>query len=1020
MSRFKIYNPQGGFIAEGCPRFMSNFGQPDCLEFPTISSDVPLDFPFGSYVDYFTDAWGRSGQYYLYDIPQPTKQARRGESGESFVYSNVRFYLQSKELERTLFRDIVEADNGIHFSSRETISTYEDVEGIARRIEACMNARETEMHPDYPDTWEVRVYATEDASLQSLLKEVKEFTINAGATCLDALNEIYNVWKGIGWVYNYTIGRHTITLGRPNIQDGDNTTDLFRYGRGKGLTSLRRSLSSAEEFANRLYVFGSTRNLISRYYNTKDILNAESVDIPHLMLPVERWGETGNLPDASKAFVENGASVAKYGDIAKVIYFDGSGDYPEIYPSIEGALISDIRSGMSPEDQYFPSYAEYDGNERADEIKDASEIIDDGIYMDNSDGTVVINTGTKSGFNYGTGITVPMGRMSAIEYELPVNVIGNLTKRGQVEVKSYNWSYYYNIPSVVGINSVKATIKMLVGDEIIYSKDVECSQQRNTLMVTLPSTMTGTYTQAGQLKVAIRIWGTVTADTQSGLTLNASSNPSFEYRSTIKLADTFTVRIKQIGFNIANQASTSGEGIGTLAMKTGMCAGREFSIKSCTYNADSDDWVLTCYRQNDTTLAQYFPNYVYAVAPEDRFVLTDIIMPVNYITLAENRLFNEANRLLETMSKPKYVYEPQVDSIYQNGARETLCAGLYMAVEDSDVIEGNMDFVLMDSVTISHNEGALPTIKVTLRDEKASNFFQKITKAQNQSRQAISSVARRFTDVSTSPVTKGDGGYELPSLEGVTSVSVRSDSEGLYAHGSPINSAGTISIGFEEGFSLMTAAEKTKLANAAEKSEIPTRMTQLSNDGGYLTHTEGDRKYAFKGEGGVDMSDAPFLSIREGVIECYHPGMNMDGASLVLMRYGKCNGYVVSKDEWRTEKKRWFRAACGNVGYDTSAFTFEQFTPLRSLQAFIFEKYTYELMPGWQSNVFRGKQKYRKTFGVALRYKNPKWSDTWTERYHHVEDDERIQKYIYSKVAVMKVHIMHDDIYGNHIGVCIK
>lgn len=755
MSRYRIYSPQGQFIADGCPRFMSNFGQPDCLEFPIISSPAPLDFPFGSYVDYITDAWGRSGRYLLYDIPQPMKQARRAASGESFVYSNVRFCLQSKELERTLFRDIVEADNGIHFSSRETISTYEDVDGIARRIEACMNARARELSAD-PDTWVVRAYDTQDASLQALLKEVREFSISAGASCLDALNEVYNVWKGIGWVYDFSDGVHTVTLGRPNIQDSGNTTDIFRYGRGRGLTSLRRSLSSSEEFANRLYVFGSTRNLISRYYNTRDILNAESVDIPHLMLPVERWGRTDGLPDASKAFVENTASAAKYGDIAKVIYFDGRGDYPEIYPSIEGVTISTIRSGMEPEDRYFPSYAEYDGRERADELKEASEIMDDGVYMDNADGTVVIDTGTKTGFNYGAGITVPMGRQVSIDHTLPENVIGTLTKKGQVEVKSVNWSYYYSVPSGVSLGIVKATVRMMVGDDVIYEKDVDCSLQRTSLVVSLPTTMTGVYTQAGQLKIAIRIWGNATSDTATGLTLHGGSNPSFEYRSSWRLADTFAVRLKQIGFNIADQATTSTEGIGTLSMKTGRCAGREFSIKSCTYRADSDDWEVVCYRQNDTSLAQYFPNYVYALEPGDRFVLTDIIMPVNYITLAEQRLFTEASRLLEVMSKPKYVYEPQVDSIYQAGARETLCAGLYMAVEDPDVVDGGTDFVLMDSVTISHNEGPLPTIKVTLRDEKAAGFFQKITKAQDQSRQAISSVQRRFTDVSLSPAARGD------------------------------------------------------------------------------------------------------------------------------------------------------------------------------------------------------------------------------------------------------------------------
>ena len=42
---------------------------------------------------------------------------------------------------------------------------------------------------------------------------------------------------------------------------------------------------------------GIGMSAIARYYNTKGILNADSVDIRNLMLPLDKWGMTDNLPD---------------------------------------------------------------------------------------------------------------------------------------------------------------------------------------------------------------------------------------------------------------------------------------------------------------------------------------------------------------------------------------------------------------------------------------------------------------------------------------------------------------------------------------------------------------------------------------------------------------------------------------------------------------------------------------------------------------------------------------------------
>lgn len=362
MARFTIYSKDGK--AErytGSLQYNGTYLGVDFVSFHTVASPVVINWQIGDYVDY-----ERTGvRYKLYSLPQPKKVAKRNSYGAAFEYSNVQLFAPTKELEIAPFRDIVPGDSHIHFSTRPDISTFEDVYGIAARIQACMDDL-------YPGKWRIEVYDTDDADLISLFEETKEYSVSNGS-CLDALSQIYDVWKGVGWIhtYDHSTGTDVITIGRANVRDEENTSDAFSYGVGKGLTAIRKASANEGEFATRLYVYGSERNIQTRHYNKYDILNKDSVDICNLMLPIEKWGKTNGLPDASKAYLEADASVIeKYGLIPRTIYFDGS-ENEEIYPSIEGLTCRDVRNQMIADGQGGSRYLPPDTEDKIDKVVSA-------------------------------------------------------------------------------------------------------------------------------------------------------------------------------------------------------------------------------------------------------------------------------------------------------------------------------------------------------------------------------------------------------------------------------------------------------------------------------------------------------------------------------------------------------------------------------------------------------------------------------------------------------------------------
>lgn len=729
MPRFTIYSPDGQTARHtGAPTYHGTFLHPAYIEFREIASPTIIPWEIGDYVDYTRTGF----RYKLYTVPQPTKQAVKNSNGDSFVYRDVQLFCASKDLEIAPFGDLVISDNTIHFTTLPSVSTYEDVYGIARRIQANMDSFFGE------GAWVIRVYDNADPDLRAVLLEAKEFSVSDG-TCLDALSQIYANWKGIGWVYSVENGVNTITIGRPNMQDSGNTTSIFAYGLGNGIKVLKKEQSGKSDIATRLYAYGSTRNLVARYYNNLSpaIKDAESVYIPNLMIPLSYWGETDGKKDARKAYIDaDAATVARFGLRPKRIYFDGTGDYEEIFPSLETMTAGQLRAAMSPTDEYYPSRTFAADHQRVDEVAAAENPSDNGVLSDET-GKKYVQTVNLLGVSQQHTYNFAQGQESAKIPLTGIVLTNTITATGKVLVTP---AFAATITS--GANLGALSIRLWVEIEGVKYGNIGATITRGT-----GNTYTATVEpfeivtdNTGEVTLAGYIFAAPTSKAAAFSLTYALNMGTTTMGVTVVPTDSFKVHIRQIGFDISKQQSAVSGGLCTIAFKSGWCAGREFTVKKCQYQESNDRWVLTVVRQSDDSINQYFPNSIYRIEPGDRFVLTDLTMPEVYITAAQQRLYQRAEEVLASLSAPKMVYEPEIDAKVLARSPEIITEGMWMPVQDEDLMDEGREWVLIDTIEIDESSDAIPIYKVTLQDEKRESFISRLTKQSGRNARDITEI----------------------------------------------------------------------------------------------------------------------------------------------------------------------------------------------------------------------------------------------------------------------------------------
>ena len=766
MARYTIYSPTGTALYTGTPTFTGQYMKPGLLEFREVSVPRLLALEPGCYVDY-----DRTGyRYRIYAVPQIKKQARSRSYGGAFVFQGVQLYDPSKQLEYCPFRDLVKGDNRIHFSTQPSISTYEGVDGLARRFEACLR---DQYDVNGVQSWAVRIATPErdgvDSDLYAMMLEPREFTVS-GVNILECLDKVYEIWPDVGWVYAIENGIDTIIIGGGGINANNGT---YAYGKGRGLTSLTRVAANAEEIANRIFAYGSNQNMLPRWYNSQQIKDAESVDIQNLMLPINQvdtypgWGLTDGLPDAAKAYVEDSVSIEKNGLRPATVYFDGSGEYPAIYPSIRDTTIKMVRLALgSSSAKYYPSTTVYtDEDERIDRVLSAPATFDSGkagadgkaAVKTDSEGVTFSDSGTviasipaftKLPFNPFYTKTVAVDGAGDYTLKLNVPVTGTATLTGAL-------GYLAVVVRAYRINN--DSTETLVGER-------ETKMEQSTTDSTAWTFKTASLTvsresfAAGQsVRFEARVVIAKTVQNGGGAyTISLTGNAS--YSVAFFRAKTFTISIRQVGFDINEQAAL-GDGK-TIAMRSGKCAGRSFAINDVQYDEATDSWMLECWRTEDESLSQWFPNTDYPIEADDEFVLLDIAMPETYIGMAETKLLQAAQELLADSAVERWQYTPEIDAKYMIENHRIIRAGDFMVLIDRDLIEGSGDDdpddpdielryfqragggyyltrndeeiafvddagairIIVDTIVINEGESAIPTYKVTLRDRKKKTW----------------------------------------------------------------------------------------------------------------------------------------------------------------------------------------------------------------------------------------------------------------------------------------------------------
>lgn len=792
MAKFKIYSPAGTEIYEGTPSFTGQYMAPGLLEFREIASPVPLDLVAGCYVDYTRTGF----RYRIYGVPQVKKQARQRSYGGAFIYQNVQLYDASKMLEFCPFRDLVKGDNRIHFSTQPSISTFEGVDGLARRFEACLQDQYG------ANSWRVRVATVEDdgisQDLADLMADAREFTVS-GVNILECLNKVYEIWPEVGWVYTVESGIDTIIIGGAGLNANQGT---YAYGKGKGLTSLTRTVANADEMANRIYAYGSSRNMLPRWYNNQTIKDAESVDIKHLMIPTSHWGETDGLPDAAKAFVDDGHSIARRGLRPRTAYFDGTEDLPEIYPTIEGMTIADVL-GAAP--NYVPNTTTIyrdPTHTRVDELADAEAFEDDGYSGSSGQSRLLsrhfdvpaVNAAAVAGaeseeYSFDVFSNEIEGRGIGVDIEATIDFEGVLTVQSATRV----WTRLeITTGSGEGLNVLAeaeiAGTETEPGSGVWNVTGGQVSLGGGLFQLDEPITISAKVSAALAPQDEVEPEETEEEEeepvipTSRDISINTVKGSGHIYETTHR-KKTFHITLRQVGFDIAAQGDL-GDGK-VISMRSGKCQGRSFAIKDAILDIEHDTWDLECFRSEDESVGQWFPNAVYPVEEGDRFVLLDIAMPDSYINVAERRLYSAAQSLLSDTATERWQYMPEIDAMYMVENGRSIRAGENMTIVGVDIVEGEEGFVyltestgsnlqttdgedlildgsgyqisvMVDTVVISEGESTIPTYKVTLLDRKRKVF----TESKSVSEYTAKSVANA-RQVGTSKITSESSFFEL-------------------------------------------------------------------------------------------------------------------------------------------------------------------------------------------------------------------------------------------------------------------
>lgn len=512
------------------------------------------------------------------------------------------------------------------------------------------------------------------------------------------------------------------------------------------------------------------------------------------------------LGDSNDAYIDKNDDAASCpeGIREAVARWDGSdGELPEIYPTIEEAIYQELRANNVPDidgatgASAYPHYLPYGGDstkERVDEVLDVGSDcnIGDGIMSEGEAyGMTTISvpvqttvhtvnlTATRQLFNNAFSITAgqaPGRYILSFTTQVPevyVNIEPNryggydflATANVSITVNLYQKPVDGSAESIIGSFTASGTINYGSGsyssqgsgrEYSVTIPDYHDADQHWTpqnLEVTATSTIeariivnitnvstTGRNVDFTAFRFKVGVRGSNHSDNTRPEAQWGPSSAGLYYSST-----PFHLMLKDIGVDFTQLSSTDGNEI-IISMKSGQCAGREFSVKPgaiepYTHTSGRKGWKLELDRVNDDSIHVYFPSAANQIKPGDQFVLLNIALPDAYIKAAEVRLLAAATAHLADNCETYYTYQPSVDDIYlqrnidfhssdpENSVFWRLYAGMRFPFYGIPKEAGDplpVADITIDSVTIKMGEKLTPQVDITLNDKLDQSTIQRL------------------------------------------------------------------------------------------------------------------------------------------------------------------------------------------------------------------------------------------------------------------------------------------------------
>lgn len=688
----------------------------ECSVSVSIENEAPIDFEIGDYLIY------RNERFELNYDPGKAKQGRKNTLGNSFKYQDVKFNSLSDELTRAEFLDVVLNDNELHYTALPVFQFYvESLDDLLDRLQACMNEQVGENKwLFYSRNWNrsnargcnaarwEEIYGGDTSNPDNT--GVSDTKITSTSISIDK----QTVWKGLALVnsqfdVNFITRNREVFVGTSGLP----TRNVFKYGKGNGLYEVNQDAEADQQIVTRMRAYGSDKNIPDRYYAT---LNMEVWSKPSRVIQNEVYGEICNIEFYIDDIPIERASVY-------FTYRIGGGPGYDTYSVNihDGGMVVEAKVNVGVEPYYHNHISlQILGGKGYDiTIEEAKACF---AAIQEAGRVHFVSGVNKEAFpsnrrDYAAGAHLP-NNMACFNLMLP----------GFPSISLQDW--WNNHPE-------KHKELNPTGAKLRFSKRADRPWIESPAADVIGVRPGSVFFDTEDVKEkTVEIYPTIKEMEVDGVRIdeiavgsNIEDNGVFKEGATVPGFKLTLKKELNFDINALKQSDFS------VTMVDGMCAGRKFKVSGST--KESGQWVLTLQRVEDIGL--YFPYKDFQINAGDHFVLSGITLPTQYVDAASEKLLRYAIAWLIENDHTKHTYAPKIDEIYMarqhDEAMEDTTGttkSLHDTIKEGDIFQfSDEDFgisadVVIDSLSITEKEGAIPTYEVSLRDNKEVSTLQKI------------------------------------------------------------------------------------------------------------------------------------------------------------------------------------------------------------------------------------------------------------------------------------------------------